>query len=69
MFDKIESNVGSLKTVRIYQEQVGPFLTPIFLKTLPNVIRLKISCKLWKDHWSISDFLECINTEITAREN
>lgn len=31
MFEKIENNVISLKTVRIHQEQVGPLLILNFL--------------------------------------
>ena len=62
-----ESNVRTLKTVGIHQEQVGPLWIPIVLEKLPNVIRLQISRKLGKENWSIDDFLKCINTEITAR--
>ena len=67
LFDKIESKVRALKTVRIRQEQVGPSLVPIFLETLPNVIIFQISRNLRKDNWSTGDFLECINTEITTQ--
>ena len=69
MGDNIESNVRALKTVAIHQEQLGPFLIPIVLEKLPNVIRLQICRKLGKENWSIDDFLICINTEITARES
>ena len=60
LFDKIESKVRALKTVRIRQEQVGPSLVPIFLETLPNVVIFQISRNLRKDNWSTCDFLECI---------
>ena len=66
MFDKIESNVRALKTVGIHQEQVGPPLIPIILEKLSDVINLQISGQLGKENWRIDDFLECINTKITA---
>ena len=69
LFDKIKINVRALKTTEIHEDQVGPLLIPIVLKKLPNVIRLQISRRLGKESWNIEEFMDCINTEIIAREN
>ena len=68
LFDKIKINVRALKTTEIHEDQVGPLLIPIVLKKLPNVIRLQISRRLGKESWNIEEFMDCINTEIIARE-
>ena len=39
------------------------------MKKPPNVIRLQISRRLGKENWNIEEFMDCINTEIIAREN
>ena len=69
LYEKIESNVRALKTVRINQKQGGPLLIPIVLEKLLNVKRLQISRKLVKENCSIDDFLICINTKMTVRES
>ena len=69
LFDKIKINLRALKTTGIHEDQIGPLLIPIVLKKLPNVIRLQISRRLGKENWNIEEFMDCINTEIIAREN
>ena len=69
LHDRIKSNVGALKTVRIQQEYFGSLLIPI-LEKIPNVIRtLQIRMQLGKENWNNSDFLLCINQEITATQS
>ena len=69
LHDRIKSNVGALKTVRIQQEYFGSLLIPI-LEKIPNVIRtLQIRMQLGKENWNNSDFLLCINREITATQS
>ena len=69
LFDKIKINVRALETTGIHEDQVGPLLIPIVLKKLPNVIRLQISRRLGKESRNIEEFMDCINTEIIARNN
>ena len=52
----------------INSDHFGPFLIPIVLEKLPNVIHLQIRCKLGKNNWNIEEFFVAINAEITARE-
>ena len=50
--DRIKSNVGALKTVRIQQEYFESLLIPIFEK-IPNVIQtLQIRMQLGKENWN-----------------
>ena len=69
LYDQVENNVRALSTVCIRAEYFGPFLIPIVLEKLPNVIRLQISRKLGKENWDMQAFIQCINEEISAREN
>ena len=69
LFSKIKINVRALKTTGIHEDKVGPLLTPILLKKLPNFIRLQISRRLGKENWNLEEFRDCINTEIIAHGN
>ena len=52
LYDRIKSNVGALKTVRIQQEYFESLLIPIFEK-IPNVIQtLQIRMQLGKGNWN-----------------
>ena len=68
IFDKIKSNMRSLNTVRIDQEEDGSLLILIALEMLPNVIRLQISRKLGKGNWRMENLLKSINIETTAHQ-
>ena len=68
IFDKIKSDMRSLNTVRIDQEEDGSLLILIALEMLPNVIRLQISRKLGKDNWRMENLLKSINIETTAHQ-
>ena len=69
LHDKIESHLRSLLTLGVNSEHYGPMLMPIIVSKLPNDIRLEISRKLGTDNWKISEFMEILKIEITAREN
>ena len=69
LYDRIESNVTSLKTVGMQQEHFKSLLTPIILGKIPNVIQLQISRQLGKENWNIEEFLQFVNREITARQS
>ena len=69
LFDKIKISVRTLKTTGIHEDQVRPLLIPVVSKKLLNVIRLQISRRLGKENQNIEEFMDCINSEIIAREN
>ena len=69
LYDRIESNVTSLKTVGMQQEHFKSLLIPIILGKIPNVIQLQISRQLVKENWNIEEFLQFVNREITARQS
>ena len=54
-YNKIESNVRTLKAVGVHQEKVGP-------------LSLQISRKLEKENWSIDNLL-VFNIDIIAKES
>ena len=68
LFNCLEGNIRALNTMGINSDHFGPFLIPIVLEKLPNVIHLQIRCKLGKNNWNIEEFFVAINAEITARE-
>ena len=59
----------SLLTLGVNSEHYGLWLMPILVTKLPNDIRLEISRKLGTENWKISEFMEILKVEITAREN
>ena len=69
LYNKVEINTRALRSSGISTEHFGALLIPVVLEKLPNIVRLQISRKLGSNNWSIEDFMESINDEITAREN
>ena len=68
LFDIIESQIRALQALEVESTSYGSLLTPEILEKLPNEMKLIISRKLDKEVWELSDLLQIIKDELTARE-
>ena len=75
MYDSIEINVRSLKTLDISSKHYGPILVSIIMSKLPSEIRLVISRSMAtltaataNDKWKIDQLLEYVKAELKSRE-
>ena len=68
LFDIIESQIRALQALRVESTSYGSLLTPVILEKLPSEIKLIISRKLDKEVWELSDLIQVIKDELTARE-
>ena len=69
LYNKVVINIRALNSAGVNSEHFGAMLIPIVLEKLPNIVRLQISRKLGSDNWNITEFMNSINDEISAREN
>ena len=69
LYDKIESHLRSLLSLGVNSEYYGPMLIPIIVNKLPNEIRLELGRRLGTSNWKISEFMDILKCEITARES
>ena len=69
LYDKVEINIRALNSAGVSAEHFGALLIPIIMDKLPNIVMLQISRKLGLHNWSITDFMDCINEEISTRKN
>ena len=68
VYDSIESNVRSLKSLGVNSEMYGSLLAPIMMSKLPNELRLIISRKTTSEIWDLDNLLSTFNEELQARE-
>ncbi|XP_028406778.1 uncharacterized protein LOC114529221 [Dendronephthya gigantea] len=64
VYDSIESNVRSLKSLGVNSEMYGSLLAPIMMSKLPNELRLIISRKTTSDIWDMDTLLSTFNEEL-----
>lgn len=68
VYDDVESNVRSLKTLGVDFKQYGSLLIPMIVGKIPEEIRLVITKDMGKDNWGLEKVLEILSSEIEARE-
>ena len=69
LYDVIESNVRSLKSLGVSAESYGSLLSAALMSKLPSELRLTASRKFGdKDSWDFTDLLKVIEEEVQARE-
>ena len=68
LYDVMESNVRSLKSLRVTSESYGSLLASILMNKLPSELRLIISRKIGDDDWDFGVILKELLTEVEARE-
>ena len=68
LYDSIETNVRSLKSLGVDFTQYGVLLIPMLMTKIPEEIRLMITRLTKKDDWALDGFLKIFLQELEARE-
>ena len=68
LYDNIESNVRSLKTLGVNFEQYGTLLIPIIMSKLPEETRLVITKGIQGENWCLDVIMKILKIELEARE-
>lgn len=69
LYDVIESNVRSLKSLGVSAESYGSLLTAVLMSKLPSELRLIASRRFAdRDNWDLMDLLSVLEEEVQARE-
>ena len=69
VYNKIETCVRNLKSLRIEKQQYGPVLVSVVMEKIPEEIRLIISRAMPTDEeWNIDHFLDNLKREVESRE-
>ena len=69
LYDVIESNVRSLRSLGVSAESYGSLLSAALMSKLPSELRLTASRKFGdKDSWDFTELLKVIEEEVQARE-
>ena len=69
LYDLVESNVRSLKSLEVQPESYGSLLSSVLMNKLPAELRLIASRKFAdQDSWKFSELLTVIEEEVKARE-
>ena len=64
LYDMVESNVRSLKSLGVAAETYGSLLCPVLVKKLPNELRLIIERKLGDEEWKMETVTKELLLEI-----
>ena len=68
LYDLIEADVRSLKSLGVSFDSYGSLLSSVLLSKLPQELRLIISRKTSEDDWMLTALMEELEREIKARE-
>ena len=68
LYDKVESHVRSLKSIRIAASSYGNLLASILMKKIPSDLCLIVSRETVEDNWDLDSLLKVLEKEIEARE-
>ena len=68
LFDSLEINVRSLKSLGIDFKQYGKLLVPIIMSKLPNELRLIITKGANGDTWELEVLLKTLRAELEVRK-
>ena len=68
LYDLIESNVRSLKSLGVASESYGTLLSSVLMNKLPSELRLIVSREIGESNWELDPLLKAVECEIRARE-
>ena len=70
LYDEIEMNLRSLKSLGVKPDSFGCLLVPILLSKLPGALNLHLSRKFDSntDVWKVDDIMDELKKELEARE-
>ena len=69
LYDTVESQVPSLKSLGVTADSYGSLFSSVFVNKLPQELRLTISHQIREDKWAIAAIMKVTEGEITARES
>ena len=68
LYDKVESSIRNLNSVRISSETYGAFLVPLLTGKLPISLRLSVARKMASEIWNLTDMMYYFKIELVAHE-
>lgn len=68
-YDKVESQIRSLRTLGQTTESYGSLLIPVLMKRLPSEFRLMLSRKISSEDWTVNSIMKELEDEVKAREH
>ena len=68
LYDKVESSIRNLNSVRISSETYGAFLVPLLTGKLPTSLRLSVARKKASEIWNLTDMMYYFKIELVAHE-
>ena len=67
LYDVVESNVRSLKSLGVNAESYGSLLSPVLMNKLPSELKLIVSRKFKESNdWDFAELLKLIEEEVQA---
>lgn len=68
LYDVVESQVRSLKSLGVSSDSYGNLLSSVLLNKLPQELRLIVSRKIGDVDWNLDALMEVVEQELQARE-
>ena len=68
MYDDVQAQVRSQRSLEITEENYGTFLPLIIMELLPHEVQLNINRNLDEELWNFTRLLTIIKCEINAKE-
>ena len=68
LFDQVELQVRSLKSLEVPLNLYGNLLSSLFMNQLPQELRLIISREISDEEWRIDEIMTIVERDISARE-
>ena len=68
LYDQLEFQVRSLKSLEVPFDSYGNLLSSLFMNRLPQELRLIVSREVGEAEWRIDDILNIVERELSARE-
>ena len=67
LYDKTESNIRSLDALWVTADHYGALLTPVFIRKLPQELRLNLARKVPATEWGLNKIMSTLLEELEAR--
>ena len=68
LYDVIESNVRSLRSLGVEPSAYGSLLTSVLITKIPQELQLIVSRKIGSDDWNLDALMAILGKELQARE-
>ena len=68
LYDQLEFQVRSLKSLRLLLDSYGNLLSTLFMSRLPQEFKLLVSREVGEAGWRIDEIMAIVGREIAARE-